>query len=438
MTERKHLKARIRARMAKTGERYVTARRHVLGGEAARPVAVHGYELRGGVHPETATIANVLANLGVSGGDGQPLSEAMILGVGGGLGAGYILWEFKAHHVRILVLGFRNQWQYPERWTAKVLERLGLEARQHHTGGARTAAADLDGALRRGRPAIAWVDQQGLGYWHQPGFLEGHFGYPVVVHGQDGDRVRLDDRNLAPLTIGRARLDAARARIGSYRNRLVVIEPGGVGADRLRAAVAAGLADCAVHLSQGSSSFSLPAWRKWARMMTDTRNAKAWPRVFADPSGLVGALVSVYEGIEPVGTLGGSLRGLFADFLDEAQTLLDRPGLGALAATFREVAAAWHGLADEALPATEPHFAELRELLATVHESVVGDGDAGAATAAGAAARLWELRSRYRSEAPLDADATMAVFDRLGEAVHGIYEAEVGAVRRLAELTATL
>ena len=38
----------------------------------------------------------------------------MVLGVGGGLGAGYILWEFEAHHTPTLVLGFRNQWQYPD------------------------------------------------------------------------------------------------------------------------------------------------------------------------------------------------------------------------------------------------------------------------------------------------------------------------------------
>jgi hypothetical protein len=31
MTQQKHLKARIRARMARTGERYVTARRHLFG-----------------------------------------------------------------------------------------------------------------------------------------------------------------------------------------------------------------------------------------------------------------------------------------------------------------------------------------------------------------------------------------------------------------------
>jgi hypothetical protein len=439
MTKQKHLKTRIRARMARTGERYVTARRHLLGDQADGPAGDHGYQLRGGVHPETATIANTLANLGVTGAhDGRPLSEAMVLGVGGGLGAGYILWEFKAHGARILILGFRNQWQYPERWTAKVLDRLGLDAELHHAGGAKAAAERLDRSLDQGRPAIAWVDKQLVGYWHLPEFLRGHAGYPIVVYGRDGQRVRVDDRNLAPLTIGRAALDAARARIGSYRQRLVVIEPGTVAADRLRAAVAAGVADCAAHLSQGSASFSLPAWRKWARLMTDTRNAKAWPRVFADPRGLVGALVSIYEGVEPVGSWGGNLRGLYADFLDEAAALLDRPELGEAAAGFREIATAWHGLAEAALPLAEPAFAELRELLAGVHAGVVADGDAGAGAAAEAAARLWELRGRYRADMPLDPAATQALFATLGAAVEAIYQAEVAAVARLATVAAEL
>jgi len=60
MTARKHLKERIRARMAKTGESYLSARRHVLGTSPPDE-----YELRGGVHPETATIAGVLANRGL-------------------------------------------------------------------------------------------------------------------------------------------------------------------------------------------------------------------------------------------------------------------------------------------------------------------------------------------------------------------------------------
>jgi len=372
MTEHKHLKARIRARMARTGERYTTARRHVLGTSTA-PVDDGGYRLRGGVHPDTAALANVLTH------GGAPVSEAVVLGVGGGLGAGYILWEFKSHgDVRILVLGFRNQWQYPGRFSAKVLDRFGVHADVHETGGARGAAARLDTALADGLPAIVMIDAQLLGTWHQPAFLEGHFGYPVVAVRQEGDRVHLDDRNLAPLSVGRAALDAARTRIGSYKHRLVVPRPDGpVPPDRLRAAVEAGLADQVAHLSASSDSFSLPAWRKWGRMLTDSRNAKAWPRVFADGGGLVGALVSVYEGIEPIGMLGRNLRALYAEFLDEAAGLLDRPALAATARRFADVAGRWHDLAEAALPAAEPDLAAIRDELAALHAAVVGEADAG-------------------------------------------------------------
>ena len=106
MTTDKAFKRVVRARMAKTGERYAAARRALV--EAPRDrhhpqptrrlVTPAGYRMRGGLHPETATLANVLANRGVvSGLTGEPLTEAAILGIGGGLGAGYILWEFQSH-----------------------------------------------------------------------------------------------------------------------------------------------------------------------------------------------------------------------------------------------------------------------------------------------------------------------------------------------------
>jgi hypothetical protein len=378
MTARKHLKARIRARMAQTGERYVTAHRHVVGDRA--PLAIdHGYRLRGGIHPDTAAVANVLAHHGVvAGHTGEPLSEAMVLGIGGGLGAGYILWEFESRGGAILVLGFRNRWQYPDRWMKAVLERLAVPATHLETGGARTAARQLDDALAAGRPALATIDRQTIGYWHLPAEMEGRGGYPVVVYASDGDVVHVDDRVLAPRTVAREVLDAARARVGSYRNRLCVIEP-----DRdelpvsvLRDAVRTGLADAAEHLGSGSDSFGLEAWRKWARMMTGSA-AKAWPRVFASGRRLAGALLSTYEGIQPV---------VYADFLDEAAALLEDPALTDRAAAWREAAARWQALADLALPE-----GRLRELLAEVHETVVEGGDAAAPALREAGSRLAQV-----------------------------------------------
>jgi Butirosin biosynthesis protein H, N-terminal/Domain of unknown function (DUF4872) len=411
MTARKHLKARIRARMAQTGERYVTARRHVVG-ESDPPVVDHGYRLRGGLHPDTAGVANVLAHHGVvAGHTGEPLSEAMVLGIGGGLGAGYILWEFESRGGAILVLGFRNRWQYPDRWMKAVLERLAVPASHLETGGARTAARQLEEALAAGRPALATIDRQSIGYWHLPVEMEGRGGYPVVVYAIDGDGVHVDDRFLAPRTVSPEVLEAARSRVGSYRNRLCVIEPDRdeLPVEALRDAVRAGLADAAGHLASGSDSFGLEAWRKWARMMTG-RAAKAWPRVFADGRGLAGALLSTYEGIQPVGADGGHLRDLYADFLDEAAGLLEDPALADRAAAWREAAARWRALADLALPE-----GRLRELLAEVHETVVEGGDASVP-----AAEMWRLRS----DVPVDAES---LFPAMGSLLEEIYEAEIAA-----------
>lgn len=224
MTSQKQLKARVRARMARTGEGYTTARRHVAG--PAAPVEHAGYRLRGGVHPVSASLAAVLAHHGVRAG-GAELSEALVFGIAGGPGAGYILWEFAHDDSRPVVLGFSSQWQYTDQAPLAALQRLGVPASVERTGGAVTAARTLAAALDAGRPALVWPDRFGAGYWHLPPVLDGMGGHPVVVHGRDGDRYHLDDRGLAPLTVPVARFDAARARVGSYKNLMIVPTPDG-------------------------------------------------------------------------------------------------------------------------------------------------------------------------------------------------------------------
>ena len=171
MTTDKAFKRVVRARMAKTGERYAVARRTLVEGATDRHHAEStadaatpsGYRMRGGLHPETATLANVLANQGVvSGMTGEPLTEAAILGIGGGLGAGYILWEFKRHGSPVLTLGFRNQWQYPcdprldgedARPARHRTRRARDRRRQGRHGGARWTARRWGAGYRLGGPA---------------------------------------------------------------------------------------------------------------------------------------------------------------------------------------------------------------------------------------------------------------------------------------------
>lgn len=345
MTERKQLKAQVRARMAKTGERYTTALAHVAG---ASPKS--GWTLRGGTDPDAAGLNAMLAARGING-----LTEALLFGIGGGIGAGYILWEFKHDNGRHVTIGFSNSWQYITRRTEKAIARLGIEAEWHRSA-PKAAQKWLTGRLDNGDAVMVWPDRYQIGYWDLPEALDGHGGHPVVVYAAKGDQVYLDDRNLAPLTVNREDLDRAVARVGSWKNQALVIT------DRDRTpdvdkAIEEGLRDVVEHLSSKSDSFGLPAWRKWSRMMTDTKAAKAWPRVFADGHGLDLALQSVREGVDSrFGITGGNLRPLFADFLEQA-------GRAEQAPRWREIAEMWHALG------AMTEFADMGRQLAELYEA---------------------------------------------------------------------
>jgi hypothetical protein len=436
MTTDKAFKRVVRARMAKTGERYAAARRALLESAANEPpadaVTPSGYRMRGGLHPETATLANVLANQGVvSGLTGGPLTEAAILAIGGGLGAGYILWEFQRRGGPILTLGFRNQWQYPSAWTAKTLDRLGIEPDQHETGGAIRAREALDARLAAGVPVIALLDLQSAGIWGRPDSMSGQDGLVVVVIGRDADGSYLvDDRGRSAFRVSPAVMAAARGRVGSFRHRIVALRstPGPIPAERLRAAMRAGVEDQVDHLRSRSDSFSLPAWRKWARLMTDQRNAKAWPRVFADGQGLFGALSALHEGVDgAVGPSGGHLRELYAESLDEAAVALDKAALGDAARAWRGVADRWEELADAAVPPDLGGSAEAVEAVETLHEAVM-EGEPGRSRAAAAAETAWSIRDRYADDFPLPPDRVAAILEDLGDRIGAIHEAEVDAL----------
>jgi hypothetical protein len=429
MTTDKDFKQLVRARMAKTGERYAAARRAMLGEVGEQ--AAGGIEPR--LDPETAALTRVLAERGVTSPlTGRPLSEAMVLGIGGGLGAGYILWEFKTHRSALLTLGFRNRWQYPAipGWYGQTLDRLGIDADLHETGGAAGARSTLDGILADGRSVIAWVDWQSLGTWYQPDDLSGYWGYPVVVLGRTDEGAYLvDDRARRPFVVTEVTMARARARIGSYKHRLIDPRPapGPIAESRLRSAIEAGLADQVEHLRSSSDSFSLPAWRKWSRLMTDAKQAKGWPRVFADGHGLFGALLSIVEQVDGrAGASGGHLRERYADFLDE----ITGAGFGRFddaAAAWRTAADLWEDLADAAIPPDLDGALEAARLDERLRAAVM-DGEPGRADARAAAERLWAIRAEHADAVSLSADRIAELFADLGSRIAAIHAAEVAAV----------
>src|SRR5215216_8087788 len=87
----KDFKRLVRARMGRTGESYTTARARLRpDGDPTRPGPLRGR------HPDTAALTRLLAALGVTGPDGgRPLTEAMALGIAGGIGFAYFVFEYE-------------------------------------------------------------------------------------------------------------------------------------------------------------------------------------------------------------------------------------------------------------------------------------------------------------------------------------------------------
>lgn len=392
---------------------------------------VAGYTWFGGKHAETASLTNVLAAQGIRAPHtDKPFTEAMLLGIGGGLGAGYILWEFKEHGAaKVLVFGWQNRWQYTIQFYQTLCERLNLTPEFKETGSPKAAAQQLEAALTSGKPAVAWVDRANMPYLQLPKALEGHIGHIVSIYGIEGDTVCVDDLAAKPFLVPTENMAPARGRIGSYKNRLLTVSPNGT--PDLPTAIMSGIRDCVEHLSQKSDSFSLPTFRKWGKMMTDRKNAKGWHVVFADRRGLYGALKSIYEGVELVSTGGGGLRGLYADFLDEAASVVNRPDLREVAAEYRRLAAKWSAFADSALPDNVEPLRETKRLLRQKYDLLMAKGDNAVDEIRPLTTRLEALHSQYNRAFPMSDDEIDRLFSALGEELLALYEAETTALASL-------
>jgi hypothetical protein len=309
-----------------------------------------------------------------------------------------------------------------------VCQRLGVAVQIHETASVAKARDLLDRAIDDGIPAIAFVSVADLPYWHLPAEQSGWWGYPITVYGKEGDRYLVDDRNRGRLTIGGDDLAAARSRIPSYKNRLIVVDPAAseLGEEQLVTGVRAGLEEQLAHLSEKSNSFSLPAFDKWAKMLTNTTNAKSWSKVFADSAGLVDALVSVGEQVDAGGQFGGSLRRLYAEFLDHAGQLIDID-LSEAAGAYTVAADRWLDVGEvcRSVPAVDE-----ATRLSRLRRDAVERGDVGDEAALEAAEGIAGVLD---SASPIGPEEMDDLLSNLSEAVHAAANAEREALDMLRE-----
>lgn len=391
MTRNRDFKKKVRARMAKTGERYSTARAKLL---AARTTGGMPF---GGVHPDTAALRVLLAQAGVLDPATQrPLDEALLLGLGGGIGAAYYVFEYAGHLPNLYVeTRVGPQYPYTEELFERVADHLGVHVETAETGSDKRAAANLERALEGDRFALAWVDMAGLPHHHLGDSMGGALPHVVLVSAVDADSVTFFDRSSEPFTTDRGTFEAARQRLRKAKNRVLWVSDGGsVDPATLEAGIERGLSRCRASLDGTSgapgyaANMGIRALEKWAALI-DANTKKGWPRVFPRGPALASGLRQGYFWIEAAGTGGGAFRRMFAEFLDRATQVLKRPQLADAAERYRRLADRWTELAHRMLPSSGK-LGQMREILDGIEAALI-DGPVATDAIPDARARLEAL-----------------------------------------------
>lgn len=396
---------------------------------------LEGYHQFGGQHRETAAVRHVLAHQGVTAPHtGQPFSEGMLLGIGGGIGFVYFVFEFTSPDFFYQGVFFSLGTRYHDHILPSICERLGLPLDTRETSSERKAVANITGPLERGVPVIAWVDPLHLPYYRLSRKLVKYLPpIPLVVYGYDEDAgvVRVAEISEQPLTVPLEAFAQGRRAQNNIKHRTVVIEPPPAPPD-LPAAIRAGIRACWQGLLEPPiRNLGVTGLEKWAGMLVNERDSKGWPRAFPPGAQMYDGLRAIYESIVLGDTPGQGFRALYADFLDEASGILDEPALGEVAGQYRACAALWQALADAALPEAIPAFAETRSLLHRRRDLLVRQGEAAGDEIAAINERLHALLGEMDAAFPLNDAEAQALRETLRDHILRLHEAESAAAHAL-------
>jgi hypothetical protein len=122
---------------------------------------------------------------------------------------------------------------------------------------------------------------------------------------------------------------------------------------------------------------------------------------------------------------------MYADFLEEASLLLEKPGLKEAAGQFRRSAGAWDDLSTALLPDEVPLFGETRRLMLRRHNLFIQQGSAVMQEIRDLDARLAEIKEQVAAEFPLDQAGVIALRERISQQVMKIHDIEKEAIEAL-------
>jgi hypothetical protein len=359
-----------------------------------------------GRHWETGSIHNALALQEVKAPHtGKPYSEALLLGVSGGVAFGYFTFEYKGYlpHVALLTRNTFNP--FPT-----ILERLGIAQDIQQTNKAETAEKNLQNTLESGLYPILWADQFSLPYNCLPANEPMWGMMPILAVETDGKSVMVADRSTQPLHLSMAELTKARGRVKEDKYRLITLEAPQPA--KLAGAVHKGIWQAISLFTEkppkgGRDNFGFAAYEKLAEMLVNTRNKHSWERFFAPGIRMYHALAGspvqpgAYHWVNTWSSSDGADRGLYADFLLEAGQILKKPSIKESAQKFRESHKLWLAFADALLPDNIPLLGESKTLIQKKHHLFIEKGETALSEIEQINSRLNVLLSQSKKDFPL-------------------------------------
>ena len=359
-----------------------------------------------GRHWETGSIHNALVLQGAKAPHtGKPYSEALLLGVSGGIAFGYFTFEYKGYlpHVALLTRNTFNP--FPT-----ILERLGIAQDIQQTNKAEIAEKNLLHTLESGLYPILWADQFSLPYNSLPADEPMWGMMPILAIETDGKSVTIADRSSQTLHLSMADLTRARGRVKDDKYRLITMDA--PQPTKLAGAVHKGICQAISLFTEAPprgarDNFGFAAYEKLAELLVNKRNKQSWERFFPPGIRMYHALAGspvqpgAYHWINTWGSADGADRGLYADFLIEAAQILKRPMLKEAAEKFRESHKLWLAFADALLPDDVPLLGESKKLIRKKHDLFIDKGETALPECKQINSRLNELLSQSESKFPL-------------------------------------
>jgi hypothetical protein len=359
-----------------------------------------------GRHWETGSIHNALALQGVKAPHtGKPYSEALLLGVNGGIAFGYFTFKYKGYlpHVALLTRNTFNP--FPT-----ILERLGIAQDVQQTNQPEIAEKNLRNTLESGMYPILWADQFSLSYNCLPANEPMWGMMPILAVEVDHQTVSIADRSSQALHISMAELTKARGRVKEDKYRLITLDAPQPA--KLAGAVHKGICQSISLFTEeppkgGRDNFGFAAYEKLAGLLVNMRNKHSWERFFAPGIRMYHALAGspvqpgAYHWVNTWGSSDGAERGLYADFLLEAAQILKKPSIKESAEKFRESHKLWLTFADALLPDDVPLLGESKKLIQKKHDLFINKGETALPEIKQINSRLDELLSQSEKDFPL-------------------------------------